>query len=302
MTGQQDSLLERGAGSASSVGIVIVHRNAGERCVATIARFLDQGLRCDITVVDNDSRPAELDQIRTKFPDVHVIETRANLGYGPGLNVGARHWLRHGTGEWLVLSPHDALLEAGGLERLISLGAADPRRGLLCADVGDQATPEIDPFLGALPGPSTVRQGWQPAAYPHGTLIMIRRACLAEIGCFDERYFAYNDEADLGLRASKAGWDVGLARDVMVENPSTSTSAEIIDYLRLRNTILLLRTHYGWRQGAFRVAVAVGNVAHCTVRPSARAPWYSGRARLRGVRDAVLRRWGGPPDDVIATT
>lgn len=275
----------------------MVHRNQGARCAATLARFAAQGVPIHVVVVDNDSRPAELQQAIAHCPDATVIRARANLGFGPGLNVGLRHWLRHGRGDWVVAAPHDALLEVGGLPRLIDIAEARGRAGIVCADVGDQATPHVDPFLGAIPGPSTVRFGWEPAHYPHGTLIVARRQCLDDIGLFDERYFAYNDEADLGLRAREAGWEVGLARGVMVENPSTSTPAPIIDYLRLRNTILLLHEHFGRRQAVTRAVIAVANVAHATVRPSVRAPWYSGPARLRGVRDAVRRRWGGPPAD-----
>jgi len=246
----------------------------------------------DITVVDNASTPANQQAIEAI--GCQVIQAGSNTGFGPGLNIGIRHWLRRGQGSWLVLAPHDALLEPGGIRRLVELAEAQPNAGVLCADVGDQATPMVDHVLGALPGPAHVLAGWEDADYPHGTLIMIRRECLVDIGMFDERYFAYCDEADLGLRAKAAGWGVGLARGVTVENPSTSTAPAVIDHLRLRNTILLIGTHFGWRKALMRSVIALGNVAHATVRPSVRPPWYDGRARLRGVLDAALGRFGPP--------
>lgn len=281
------------ADGAVSVGVAIVHRNQGSRCQATITQFRDQGVAVRIVVADNDSDPAE--RALVAKTGVEIVDAGANTGYGPGLNVATRRLLQDPAIEWIVLSPHDALLESGGIARLIALANAQPHAGIVCADVGDQATPMVDHVLGALPGPAHVHAGWEDAHYPHGTLIVARRHCLDEIGLFDERYFAYNDEADLGLRARAAGWEVGLARGVMVENPTTSTPAAVIDYLRLRNTILLIRTHFGWGNSLTRAVIAVGNVVHCTVRPSARPPWFNARARLYGVRDALLGRWGAPP-------
>lgn len=285
------------------VGIVIVHRDQGRRCVDTLRRFCEQDVPVDLIVADNDSRADELARIRDADLGtgqmVTVLQTGKNSGFGPGLNVGLRHWLRHGTGEWVIASPHDALLEPGGLPRLIALAESRERAGVLCADVGDQATPTIDPVLGAIPGPANVREGWEDADYPHGTLMLFRRSCLIDIGLFDERYFAYNDEADIGIRARAAGWECGLARGVMVENPFTSTGPPVIDYLRLRNTLLMQYTHFGKGKAAMRAMLALVNVAHATVRPSIRPPWYTGPARLYGVLDAFRRRWGPPPDSLL---
>ena len=48
--------------------------------------------------------------------------------------------------------------------------------------------------------------------------MMLRRDCLDEVGLFDERYFSYCEEADLALRARRAGWKVGLVRGARVQN------------------------------------------------------------------------------------
>lgn len=280
--------------------VVIVHRNQGERCATTIRRFAAEPDVDQIFVVDNASDDSELGHFG-ELP-VELIQAGSNTGFGPGLNIGLRRWLRTCTDDWVVLSPHDALIEPGGISRLIDLAHQQVRAGIICADVGDQATPHIDPWLGAIPGPAHQHHGWEPAHYPHGTLIVARRDCLAEIGLFDERYFAYNDEADLGLRAIAAGWEVGLARGVVVENPTTSTAAPVIDYLRLRNTILLLGTHYGPWHGVVRAVHAVVNVVHARLRPSIKPPWYDESARLWGVIDAARRRWGGPRQSTSTRT
>lgn len=278
---------------AVRVGVVIVHRNQPERLAATVDRFRRQGVDVDVVVVDNASEPRHRAAIASL--DCHIIDAGSNTGFGPGLNIGVRHWMRRTKDRWVVMAPHDALLEEGGIRRLVEIAEAQPNAGVICADVGDQATPRVDHVLGALPGPAHVLAGWEDADYPHGTLIMMRRECIEDIGIFDERFFAYNDEADLGLRAKAARWGVGLARGVTVENPSTSTAPSVIDHLRLRNTILLIAKHFGLQKAVMRSLIALGNVAHASVRPSIRPPWYDGRARLRGVVDAARGRYGPPP-------
>ncbi len=153
----------------------------------------------------------------------------------------------------------------------------------------------VDRNFGPISEPSTVDEGFEPADYPHGTLFMARRACLDEIGLFDERFFTYCEEADLGLRARAAGWEVGLARGARVINPRVSTPKPMAEYLMQRNTLLLVATHFGRRHALVRAFLAVGQLVDRSVRASRRDEYWSSQARLLALRDAALRRWGPPP-------
>ena len=75
--------------------------------------------------------------------------------------------------------------------------------------------------------------------------MLARRECLAEVGLFDERYFAYCEEAELALRAKRAGWQVGVVRGAEVRNTDVGSRAAVVDYLQLRNTLLMVREHSG---------------------------------------------------------
>ena len=94
---------------------------------------------------------------------------------------------RSGTG----LSGGDLLRAADG----------EPMAGLMCADVGDGMVPVIDPYFGGMIVPGGTTPAGRTRDYPHGTLMLLRRSCLDEVGVFDERFFSYCEEADLGLRA-----------------------------------------------------------------------------------------------------
>lgn len=284
--------------------IVILHWNRAERCVGTVARFLaqevDGGVR--IVVVDNGSAPEALAIVRAGMPaGVELVELPANRGFGPGANAGFRHVLDHpqpGDAGWVGLAPHDAEPAPDCLARMLTAVAERPRAGLACADFGDGATPVVDPYFGGILAPATVAEGWEPAGHPHGTLMLARRQVLEEVGLFDERYFAYCEEADLALRAKAAGWETGLIRGAIVVNPDVGTRVAVIDYLQLRNTLLLVREHSGRYHACIRALLAVGQLLAGLVSPTRRGPYWDPRARVQALVDHARGRYGPPPRSI----
>lgn len=281
------------------IGLVVVHWNEPERCLSTVDAFAAQGVPLRAWVVDNGSEPEARARLREGLASspiaAELVELGPNIGFGPAANVGFRRWLEDGTGDWVVLSPHDAQPLPGCLTRLLDEVAGRPRAGLVCADVGDGHRPVVDPYFGGMTVPSTVADGWEAVGYPHGTLLMARRACLAEIGLFDERYFAYVEEADLGERARRAGWEVGLVHGARVRNTHLSGRIPLLDYLALRNTLLLVRTHFGRYHATIRFLIAIGHLAAGLVRPAGRPMLFAPWARLRALADFARGRFGPPP-------
>jgi GT2 family glycosyltransferase len=260
-----------------------------------VALLREQGVD-RVIVVDNDS---------PELPDVdEVLPLGRNAGFGPGANAGLRRWLAEGdaAGEWVLVCPHDARPEPGCVERLVGAASARPRAGLASAEFGEHVwsgVPVVDPLFGALLAPSTVTEGWEPAGYPHGTLLLARRACLEEVGLFDERYFAYCEEADLGERVRRAGWEVGIVRGAVVRNPESATGVAVQQYLMLRNTLYLVQWNFGRSKAWAQLAI----VGWITVRGSlggAKAPFWHTRARWLALRDYLLGRTGPPPASLLA--
>jgi N-acetylglucosaminyl-diphospho-decaprenol L-rhamnosyltransferase len=284
--------------------VVLVHWNQPERCAATIEAFQDQGLDVAVVVVDNGSEPLAFGRLRTLLAngphDVELIPLGANTGFGPGANVGLAAFLDGRAGEWVAVAPHDALPHPGVLARLVA--AAEQREaetggrvGLVCADVGDGHVPVVDPYFGGMTVAAPAGDGWLDADYPHGTLLVARRACLRDIGLFDERYFAYCEEADLGIRARAAGWQVGLVRGARVVNPTMRSGSPVTDYLMHRNTLLLVREHSGRYHAFIRFVLALGQLVRGVLRPTWR-PWmFSARGRVWGLVDFARGRFGPPP-------
>lgn len=279
------------------VRVVVVHRDQPKRCLVTARAFLAQDVDVELTIVDNGSSPASLAMLREELPrEVKILELGFNAGFGPGANAGLCDWLDDGEGEWCALAPHDALPEPGAVRALVEGVMSRPRAGLACAEFGEPLRPVFDPYFGGIQLPRQRHdEGWEDAGYPHGTLMLLGRSCLEDIGLFDERYFAYCEEADLGARARAAGWEVGIVWGARVRNPSISSNAALNDYLMMRNTLLLVREHSGRYKVTIRLLMALYQTAFWAVSSRKRPPIFSARGRVLGMRDWLRGRVGPPP-------
>ncbi len=280
--------------------VVLIHWNQPETLVDTANRFIALVEVASVYVVDNGSTQENLERLRATIdPTIRVIEVGFNSGFGPAANRGWEAWLEASNpSPWCVVAPHDAIAAPDTLQKLLDAAMDNPDVGLLSADVGDQCRPFVDHVFGPILKPAAREQGYEAVDYPHGTLMMISRRCAEVVGLFDERYFAYCEEADLGLRAQKAGFAVGLVRGAMVENPMVSTPAPMAEYLMERNTVLLIRDHFGRRKAAMRYGLMIGQLIAYTLIPSRRTPYWSAKARRLAIADVARRSWGPPPEAV----
>jgi GT2 family glycosyltransferase len=276
--------------------------------LASAASLQGQGVAVRLVIVDNGSPARHLERLRQQLPDAEVIELNSNRGFGPAANVGLQRWLNAGEGEWVVVCPHDAIAQPGCLTRLLDAIADRPKAGLVSAEYGDvdhgrptrRVKPIVDPYLGGVLVPAGAAEGWEHAGHPHGTLFMARRACLEEIGLFDERYFAYCEEADLGVRAGQAGWDVGVVFGAIVRNIGMTSEPGVPEYLMLRNTLLLVRDHFGRYRASVLLAISTWVTLRGALFPTRRCIFWHGRGRLLAIRDFLLGRSGPPPASLVS--
>jgi GT2 family glycosyltransferase len=283
--------------------VVVVHRDQPQACVRTVLALHRQGLPVHVTVVDNGSGIAGLSVLRALargLPTVEVVALGRNAGFGPAANVGLRRWMAGGEGEWVAVAPHDALPESGCLARILAAVTCRPDAGLVSGEFGRayDSRPVIDRYIGGYVSPGRAGDGWEDADFPHGTLLLARRAALADIGLFDERYFAYCEEADLGVRARRAGWKVGIIWGAVVSNPRSAES-EIVRYLKLRNTLLLVREHFGSYPASIRCTFALLTLAVRSLRRQSSASDALGRVEGQAILDFIRGRFGPPPPSLL---
>jgi N-acetylglucosaminyl-diphospho-decaprenol L-rhamnosyltransferase len=279
------------------VSLFVVHWNQPAECFATIEALRAQEIPLDVTVIDNASKPEAWEILETRLgPEIQLIRLDRNRGWGGALNIALKNWLEQRTNRYCIISAHDAVPAADCLRLLIEAAEADPRIGIACPQYHDPLIARFSPWRGVIPErvPALPRGVAQAVDAAHGTLMLCRRECIQQIGLFDERYFAYGDEHELGMRARRNGWKVVMVWGAIVTNPGTSTESPLRSYLFARNSLLLVRDYAGWWSALLRAAMILLN----TVRLKLQSPGgdfaFSARARFQAVRDYFAGRWGKP--------
>lgn len=195
-----------------------------------------RGPRLEVIVVDNGSRDGSDAVIEDRFGDrVRLLRAGRNLGFGAGNNLG----LREARGRHAVLLNNDAVAAPGFVDTLVEAAETGPRVGMVAAKVLDYEQRDRIDTVGHLLYPDGTNRGrgrletdrgqydaCRSALFPSGAACLYRRAMLDEIGVFDERFFLYGDDAELGLRGRVAGWECALApRAVAFHHYSRSSGA-----------------------------------------------------------------------------
>src|SRR6266404_5607052 len=191
------------------LSLFIVHWNRPGECAATLDALLKQGVPMEATIVDNASKPDAVELLRKHVGEkAELVRLGENKGWGPALNVVLRRWIDEKRSRFCLLSAHDAEPSPDCIKLLLEAMERDSRIGIACPQYADRTVPEFSALHGVqlhvdLAKP---RGTAQLVDVPHGTLLVIRRQCLEQVGLFDERYFAYGDEHGLGARAARRGW------------------------------------------------------------------------------------------------
>lgn len=191
--------------------VVIVNWNAGPALLDCLASVV--GGATETILVDNASSDGSLTAVRQRHPDVHVIDTGANLGFAAGANRGA-HAAR---GDVLVFLNPDARVEPGAIGRLVDALAATPGAGIAGGGLVDGAGrwqpgaarfhPVAHLLLDTTPGRLAARGRRAPHVvdWVYGTFMAVRRDAFRQLGGFDEGYFLYGEDLDLCHRAAALG-------------------------------------------------------------------------------------------------
>ncbi len=162
-----------------------------------------------------------------------VIYNSTNVGFGAAVN----QVFRETEAPYLATLNDDAAADAGWLEALVEAAESNPQAGMFASRVMLAGTGTLDSagMLLAADGSSKQRgHGQAPdafskkrqALFPSGSAALYRRAMLEKIGLYDESYFLYCEDTDLGLRARWAGWDCLYVPEAAVEHRYSHTMGE----------------------------------------------------------------------------
>ncbi len=246
------------------ISVIVVNLNRLDLLRACLQSLLSQsGVRFEVIVVDNASSDGSAAMVRREFPQVGsrpvtLIENTENKGFCAANNQG----IDAARGTRIALLNNDAEAAANWLSELAAALDSDPRVGMVASKILVWENPRKIDKVGHLiywdgqnrgRGSGEVDTGqydrMEEVAWPDGCAAIYRREMLDEIGGFDEDFFAYADDAELGLRARLAGWNCLYAPTAVVRHHRGATlgvrSMRRVELIE-RNRILLVAKLFPW--------------------------------------------------------
>ena len=191
-------------------------------CLLALERQTRQDV--DVIVVDN-SGSSNVAALLPPGSKARVIANRTNVGFGRAVNQG----IESSQSRYVAALNDDAVPHREWAEALVRAADAAPEAGLFASQVRLQDTATLDSagMLIAIDGSSKQRgHGADAAVYrssedallPSGSAAMYRREMLHQTGGFDDDFFLYCEDTDLGLRARWAGWRCLYVADAIVQH------------------------------------------------------------------------------------
>ena len=289
------------------LAVVVVSFETREALLAGLAALRAHApFPLELVVVDNASSDGSADAVRERHPDARVVANSENVGFARACNQG---WRASRAPHVLFLNP-DAEVSPGAVLALLGIleshptvGAVGPRTrgsdGSIQVSTGPDLTPLAESrqrrlVLGvARRDPSALAQAEALHAREHepdwvsGSCLLARRTALEAVSGFDERFFLYEEDADLCLRLRQSGWRVVFTPAAEVKHHLGRSMSKAPGRARLeyhRSHLLYYRKHNG---ALSRVALGVYLAARAC------AGWLSalvsGDAAARSESAALLR-------------
>ncbi|WP_433265316.1 glycosyltransferase [Actinosynnema sp. CS-041913] len=206
--------------SLPDVSVVVVnYRGADDTITCLRALFADLSYPADklqVICVDNASGDGGADRIRAAVPQAAVVEAPANLGFAGGCNLGAER----ATGSVLAFLNNDARPHPDWVRAAVRVLRSEPTVGAVASKVLDWDGRAVDFVDGGLTwfGMGYKRHAGQPDDGSHdvprdvlfgtGSALLVRAELFRELGGFDERFFMFYEDVDLGWRLNLRGWRV----------------------------------------------------------------------------------------------
>jgi len=261
--------------AARSVAVVVPSWNSRELLARCLDSLADQGAELETMVVDNGSTDGSVELLRERGVP-HVALPR-NTGFAAAVNLGGA---RTAAGAILVLNA-DTMLEPGCAGRLLdaldadaSLGGVQPRILQLEGSIapgpiasarvysaGQALTRDGRAFeLGAGEEQSLELLEPREVFGACGAACLLRRELFAELGGYDERYFAFYEDVDLNVRAQVAGWSFGYVPEAVVWHLGNASWKQGFERPGAENARLVARNRLA-TQAKFMSARALPRIA-----------------------------------------
>ena len=223
-----------------SVAVIIVNYNSGSLLLRCLQCLSDQTLRADqLVVVDNASDDPGSLELLDAITSATVMKSKTNLGYGAAINLAVREIK---TTDYIVCLNPDAFPEPNWLAGLVSAADQHPEFGSFASlmlrendsTTIDGAGDEL--HFSGIPWRRLHQRALHddlltgPVFSACAGAALYRTQVFNEVGGFDEAYFMYIEDIDLGFRLQLAGYPCLFVRDAIVHHIGSAIAGEGSDF------------------------------------------------------------------------
>lgn len=227
-----------------TVTVIVLNYNGLKHlkdCFSSLTQTDYPAERLELMLVDNASTDRSIEYIQTHYPQVRIVCTEENVGFGSGNNLGARE----ATGQYVVFLNNDMWVDTQFIRELVKAIQSAP--DVVCAGAkilnwdgtrfdfaGSAAHFAGYAYQVGMGKPFTPDQfaEIQPILFACGGAMMIDRQVFLNVGGFDDDYFAYYEDLDLGWRLWLLGYRVLFTPDAIAHHRHHGTIGSFAEYRR----------------------------------------------------------------------
>ena len=262
----------------------------------------------EIILIDNASKDKSL-EIAKEYQEqlnLQIIEQKQNVGFACANNLGAKL----ANGEWLVLLNTDAFPNPDWLEKLLLAAEKNPEYAAFSSRQLSADEPKILDGAGdsyhisgmawrRYIGYPALKYGQQTCEVftPCAAAAMYRRDAFLEAGGFDEGYFAYYEDVDLGFRLRLLGYRTLYVSDAIVSHVGSSTFGKRSDFAFYHSHRNLIWTFIKnmpdellWRYFAAHILANLIYLLVYTLRPQGVAIWKGKIDAIHHIKPILAKR------------
>jgi hypothetical protein len=222
------------------VAVVVLNYNGAahlRECFTSLESLtLLEGCKIRVFCVDNASSDHSLELVRREFPQVEILAFDKNLGFTGGYNLA----IGEISSEYIALLNNDTKVTPDWLLEMVTAIQSSSEIAIVGSKVLTYGRENILQYAGGkftILGNGYVQGLWQEdtegwsvqkyTGFAMGASFLIRRDVFLELGGFDDRYFAYNEETDLCWRTWLAGYKILYAPKAIVYHKLGGTGGNL---------------------------------------------------------------------------
>ncbi|MFH1582811.1 MAG: glycosyltransferase family 2 protein [Candidatus Falkowbacteria bacterium] len=229
-------------------------------CVASIKKQ-DYAGEMKIFITDNESTEESFKYLLNILSDAEIIRNKNNNGFAKGNNDAIKKSLEQRY-EYIILFNMDTILEPDCVRKMAEaaelkyVGAVQARLMLYNDKNKINSLGNVTHFLGFgyakgyreryNPTQPPFVKGGVEICYPSGAAVLFAKEALEKVGLFDEEFWMYNEDQDLGWRLWLNGFKCVLAPEAVVYHKYEFSRSIKKYYFMDRNRIITMLKNYHW--------------------------------------------------------